>query len=266
MQDVDWDDLRIFRAVAQAGSFSGAAQALGQHETTIARRIRRLEQVLDHVLWHGPDAGLSDAGAQVLRHVTNMAEAAAQIPVALDGPTGLRGTICLTCVPWLVESALLPIWGHWRQAVPDVTLTVLGRHDSLNLMQGEADIALRFARPDTHGDIVIKKLCEVPFVLAGQGPERIGYVPEMAHLPQAQWSAETPTLRLSDQAAVIRAVHAGLGQAWVPRCVAHGLAQSDAAPRTRPLWLLTHPRARKRAAVDALVQSFLPLVVRHLCS
>jgi len=266
MQDVDWDDLRVFRAVADAGSFARAARASGQHETTIARRMRRLERHIGHVLWRGPDAGLTDEGVTLLRHVAAMSEAAGEAHAALDANSGPQGQVCLTAVPWLVEAAILPLWATWRAAAPHLSLSVLGRHDSLSLMHGEADIALRFARPDVHGDVMIRKLCDVPFVLAGQGPDWIGYVPEMAHLPQAAWGDDAPHLRLSDQAAVTRAVHLGLGQAWVPRCAAGATARADATPRSRPLWVLTHPRSRKNRRIATLTRDFLPIVVRHLCS
>ncbi|MFL4471422.1 LysR family transcriptional regulator [Tateyamaria armeniaca] len=266
MQNQNWDDLRMFHAVAKAGSFAGAAQALDQHETTIARRMRRLEAETGHVLWRGLNAGLTEEGATLLRYVSDMMDAAAQASAALEQPHGPRGQVRLTVVPWLVEAAIIPLWAQWRDQVPDLSLSVLGRHDSLSLMHGEADIALRFARPEAHGDVVIRKLCDVPFVLAGQGPHWVGYVPEMAHLPQAGWGSDAPATRLSDQGAVVAAVRAGLGQAWVPRCLSGPLTQNDTAPRTRPLWVLTHPRTGKSAGVAAITRGFLPLVVRHLCS
>ena len=266
MQDAHWDDLRVFQAVAEMGSFAGAARALGQHETTVARRMRRLERQVGHVLWRGTHAGLTEEGAVILGHVRTMTDAARQAGAALAPTKGPRGHVRLTAVPWLVEAAILPLWARWRAQVPDLSLSILGRHDSLSLMHGQADVALRFARPEAHGDVVIRKLCDVPFVLAGQGPDWVGYVPEMTHLPQAGWGPDNPRLRLSDQAAITVAVHAGLGQAWLPRCVAGTLAQPDIAPRSRPLWVLSHPRTRKGAGVAAMIDVFLPLVVRHLCS
>ncbi|WP_299731130.1 LysR family transcriptional regulator [uncultured Tateyamaria sp.] len=266
MRDAHWDDLRVFQVVADTGSFAGAAKALGQHETTVARRIRRLERQVSHVLWRGQNGGVTDEGAVLLNHVRTMTDAAQQADAALSPSQGPRGHVRLTVVPWLVEAAILPLWAQWRGEAPDLSLSVLGRHDSLSLMHGQADIALRFARPEAHGDVVIRKLCDVPFVLAGHGPDWVGYVPEMAHLPQAGWGPDSPNLRLSDQSGVTAAVHAGLGQAWLPRCVAGDLAQPGCAPRSRPLWVLTHPRTRKNASVVAIVSGLLPLVVRHLCS
>jgi DNA-binding transcriptional LysR family regulator len=267
MQGADWQDLRVLLAVAQAGSFARAATALGVHETTVARQIRRLERTLRQVLWRGPDAGLTDEGAALVKHAATMADAAAMGQAEVAGAGTPRGAVLLTAVPWVVEAAILPAWAAWRSHAPGTSLSVSSRHDSLNLLQGEADIALRFARPEEDSDIVIRKLGDVPFVVTGQGPDWVGYVPEMAHLPQAGWTQEDGNaiiMRLSDQAAVTRAVASGLGRAWVPACVTDA-PDPGFGPRTRPLWCLTHPSTRNAPAVRALCDDFLPLVTRTLC-
>ena len=267
MQDVEWDSLRAFCAVAKAGSFAGAAAQLGRHETTIARQIRALEGQVGHVLWRGPDAGITDEGAVVLRHAEVMAQEAAVMQATLRGRDTPAGHVRLTAVPWVIEAGLIPHVPAWREKVPNVTLSVLGEHDSLSLLHGEADIALRLARPEGEGDVIMRKLGDVPFVVEDGGADWVGYVPEMAHVPQAQWSEDaggTISLRLSDQAAVTRAVQAGLGRGWVPRCLAR-CVDPNFEPRSRPLWCLTHPRTRHAPAVRAVCDQLLPLVVRTLC-
>ena len=267
MQDVDWDDMRVFHVVAEAGSFARAARALDQHETTVARHIRRLEQRLGHVLWRGPEAGVTEEGAALLHYARTMADAAAHAQAELSGRASPQGSVRITAVPWIVDAGLLPELPGWSQQVPGITLPLLSAHDSLDVLRGDADIALRLARPDAQGDVIVRKLCEVPFVVDGAGAQWIGYVPERAHLPQAQWTdsvADHVALRLSDQAAVTAAVHQGLGRAWVPHCVAR---RPDPAlgTRTRALWCLTHPRTRHAPAVRAVCDTLLPLVVRRLC-
>jgi len=266
MQDAAWDDVRVFRVVADAGSFAAAARHLGQHETTVARHVHRLERALGHVLWRGPEAGVTAEGAIVLKHAEAMAGEAAQLGTALHHPVGPRGAVRLTTVPWLVAAAVLPVLPQWRASTPDVTLSVIGANESFNLLHGEADVALRLARPTEGGDVIARKLCDVEFVVAGTGPDWIGYVPEMAHLPQAQWTDAadgTVSVRVSDQSAVIAAVAAGVGRGWVPGCVA-GASDAGSGVRTRPLWCLTHPRTRHAPAVKAVCEGVLPLVQRRL--
>ncbi|WP_415403177.1 LysR family transcriptional regulator [Tateyamaria sp. SN3-11] len=267
MQDLDWDDMRVFHGVAEAGSFARAATALGQHETTVARHVRRLEQRLGHILWRGPEAGVTDEGAALLLHARRMADAAAHAQAELGGRISPQGNVRVTAVPWVVGAGLLPELPVWSQTTPEITLSLLSAHDSLDVLRGDADIALRLARPDAHADVIVRKLCEVPFVVDGTAEPWIGYVPEMAHLPQAQWTdeaADRVSLRLSDQDAVTFAVHLGLGRAWVPHCMAR-TPDPAFGTRSRALWCLTHPRTRHAPAVRAVCDTLLPLVVRRLC-
>ena len=266
MQDVDWDGLRVFQAVARAGSFAGAGQALGMHETTIARAVRRLERQMGQILWRGPEAGVTPEGAVLCAHVNVMADHAVMAQAAVSGRAAPRGAVRLTAVPWVIEAAVVPSWQRVRPRLPDVTLSLIGAHDSLNLLHGEADIALRLARPEVQGDVVVRKLGYVRFVVAGEG-DWIGYVPEMAHLPQARWTSEMEGpigLRVSDQGAVTTAIAAGLGRGWLPTCLATDPDPGFAA-RARPLWCLTHPRTRHAPAVRAVCDDVLALVAATLC-
>lgn len=106
----------------------------------------------------------------------------------------------------------------------------------------------------------------MPFVVAGRG-DWLGYVDEMAHLPQAQWT-ETEKgdvrVRVSDVDAAHAAVREGLGKAWLPLCMTEGLPVTDAEPRTRPLWYILHPRSRRAPAIQAVIKTLLPLVKARL--
>ncbi|WP_299145219.1 LysR family transcriptional regulator [uncultured Tateyamaria sp.] len=266
MQEAAWDDVRVFRAVVEEGSFAAAARALGQHETTVARHVHRLERVLGHVLWRGAAGGVTDEGAVVMRHAQAMADAAAQVAATRQSPVGPRGAVRLTSVPWVIAEAVVPVLSQWRALAPDVSVSVIGAHESFNLLHGEADVALRLARPEAGGDVIARKLCDVDFVVAGSGAQWIGYVSEMAHVPQAQWTeaeAGSVGLRVSDQSGVVAAVAAGLGRGWVPACLAAG-RRVGTEVRTRPLWCLTHPRTRHAPAVRAVRENMLPLVRARL--
>ncbi len=266
MQGLGWDDMRILHAVARAGSFAKAAEVTGQHETTIARRIRRLERSSGHVLWRGPEGGLTEEGRLMLAHIDAMQAEAANAARALSGESAPAGAVRITAVPWLVDAALLPSVGSWQAAVPNVRISVIADHANLSLRHGDADIALRLGRPDTECEAIARKLCDVPFVVAGQG-DWVGYVPDMEHLPQAQWTEEGGAvvgLRVSDLNSAHAAVRLGLGRAWLPLCLAGGLAVGTDATRSRPLWCVLHPRGRHAPAVRAVVDDLLPLVIQHL--
>lgn len=266
MQDLDWDDLRIFAALVEAGSFAAAATRLGQHETTVARRLRRLEDRMGHVLWLGPEGGLTDAGQRLRDRALAMLDEVRLAQADLSAATGPVGLVRLTAVPWIVDLAVIPQLAAWQAAVPGVELEVRAAHGNLSLLHGEADIALRLGRPAEEADALTYKLCDVPFTPAGSAPDWIGYVADMSHLPQARWTdeeAQKLALRVSDQTSAIAAMQAGLGRAWVPVC-AVGDAPLGARRESRPLWCVTHPRSRRAPAIRAVIDTLLPLVVSAL--
>ncbi|WP_299614325.1 LysR family transcriptional regulator [uncultured Tateyamaria sp.] len=268
MQGIDWEDLHILHAVAHAGSFASAGQVLGQHETTVARRIRKLEQACGHILWRGPEAGLTEEGHLLLSHVDVMQAEVHAAQTALGGGAQPNGSVRLTAVPWIVETVLIPVLADWRPSAPEVRVSLLADHGNLSLLQGDADIALRLARPEGEGDAVARKLCDVPFVAAGDGPGWIGYGPENAHLPQSIWTEamqEPIALRVSDVMSARAAVAQGIGKAWLPRALAAGFATS-AHVESRPLWCVLHPRTRFAPGVRAVVDHVLPLVARAVCA
>jgi len=264
MQDMGWDDLRVFAVVAELGSFAAAAAQLNQHETTVARRVRRLERCAGQSLWLGPEAGLTDAGLRLREHAVAMQDQARAAQATLRGALGPTGHVRLTAVPWLVDLAVIPAVAQWQAEAPDVTLSLIADHGNLSLLQGEADIALRLARPEGEGDAVAHKLCDIPFVVGGAGKDWIGYVSELAHLPQAQWTDDSPGqigCRVTDQMSAIAACRAGMGRAWVPQMAA---TDGTTDTKTRPLWCITHPRSRRNPAIRAVIDGLLPLVVAAL--
>ena len=86
---MDWDELRFFHAVAEAGSLSQAARELGVSQPTVGRRIRALEDRLDACLFDRLDSGytLTGVGMRVFEKTGEMAEVARCIA---DRATGER--------------------------------------------------------------------------------------------------------------------------------------------------------------------------------
>lgn len=147
----DWNQVRAFLATAEEGSFSGAARALKTTQPTIGRQISALERSLGVTLVERSVRGLTltQAGRDLLDHVRVMGEAATLISMAAVGHSlEVTGEVTITATD-LMSAAILPaILATLRQTAPGIRVRIVCSNDIQNLMQREADIAIRHIRPD----------------------------------------------------------------------------------------------------------------------
>ncbi len=147
----DWNQVRAFLATAEEGTFSGAARALKSTQPTIGRQISALEGSLGVTLLERSVRGLTltQAGRELLDHVRAMGEAATLISMAADGQSqDVTGEVTVTATD-LMSAAILPaILAPLRQTAPGIRVRIVATGDIRNLMQREADIAIRHVRPD----------------------------------------------------------------------------------------------------------------------
>ena len=151
----DWNQVRAFLATAEEGSFSGAARALKTTQPTIGRQISALEGALGITLVERSVRGLTltQGGRDLLDHVRAMGEAATLISMVAAGQSQeVTGEVTVTATD-LMSAAILPaILATLRQAAPSIRVRVVCSNDIQNLMQREADIAIRHVRPDQPED------------------------------------------------------------------------------------------------------------------
>lgn len=147
----DWNQVRAFLATAEEGSFSGAARALKSTQPTIGRQISALEGSLGVTLLERSVRGLTltQAGRELLDHVRAMGEAATLISMVVAGQSQeVTGEVTVTATD-LMSAAILPaILAPLRQSAPGIRVRIVATGDIRNLMQREADIAIRHVRPD----------------------------------------------------------------------------------------------------------------------
>ena len=126
MQEIDWDDLRFFLAVAAKGSISGAARDLRTTHSTVLRRLANLDEKLGARLFERLPAGytMTAAGAQLrerLAGITQQIEAAQRQLSGLD--TRPSGTLRVTSTDTLMQGLLVPLFAEFRKAQPECNLT-----------------------------------------------------------------------------------------------------------------------------------------------
>lgn len=162
--DLQWDDLRIFLAVADAGSLSGAARRLKVSQPTLSRRIAEMEYGLGEPLFVRKNQGISltKTGSRLLPAAQGMAQWATEANRSLDAKDSpVSGRVRITAAPSFAFDFLAPISEKLKKMHPHITLEVLASTERLNLSRGEADIALR-RYPSDDSDLITVDEVVVP--------------------------------------------------------------------------------------------------------
>lgn len=156
----DWNRARAFLVVAEEGSLSAAARALGMAQPTLGRQVSALEDELGVVLFERTGRGLSltPSGLDLLEHVRQMGSAASRVSLTASGQaTSIEGTICVTASEIYSAHLLPPIVAKLRAQAPGIAVEIVASNAAIDLRRREADIALRSFRP-TQPDLVARKL------------------------------------------------------------------------------------------------------------
>lgn len=285
---MNWDDLKIFLAVARSQRLAVAAKTLGLDATTVSRRIERLSQSLGATLFEAGTAGhvLSERGVQLLHHVEAIESAALAARGEVGGERGvLSGTVRVSVAEgfrtWVIARHL----AAFHRAHPRIVVELIAATGFLNPSKREADIAVMLARPTT-GAVVARRLTgyrlrlyAAPAYLASApplvSPEQlrshsvIGYVPDIVYSPALEYMAEIrpgtePDIRSSSINAQHAMTAAGAGVCVLPCFIA---AQDPGLVRVLPMieidrrfWLVVHQGVRQVARVAAFVDWLVALV------
>ncbi|MEM7423823.1 MAG: LysR family transcriptional regulator [Pseudomonadota bacterium] len=166
---MDWDKLRVFHAVADAGSLTHAGDQLHLSQSAISRQIRGLEEQLQATLFHRHARGLllTEQGELLYQATIEMSKrlthAAAQIK---DSKEEVLGDLRITTTAGFGTSWLAPRLPALFAAHPDLSVDMVLTESTLDLGMREADVAIRFGEP-TQADLIRRPLMEVRMRLYG---------------------------------------------------------------------------------------------------
>ncbi|MGF1455243.1 MAG: LysR family transcriptional regulator [Alphaproteobacteria bacterium] len=241
---MDWDKLRIFHAVAKAGSLTHAGESLGLSQSAVSRQISALEDQLRVTLFHRHARGLSltEQGDILFCAASDVHDrllgAQAQVSDAGDKPCGdfrVTTTVSFGAI-WLA-----PRLKAFTERYPDIRLELVLDDRELDLAGREADVALRLHAP-AQPDLVARRLFQVPCHLYASGDylQRRGiprdesdldhhavilYANPPKHLMPVNWPAQagrsgqpprTPCMTVNSVIALAQMAEAGIGIASLP--------------------------------------------------
>ena len=162
---MDWDKIRIFFTVAEAGSFTRAGEDLGLSQSAVSRQISALERELKAPLFHRHARGLilTEQGDLLFRAARDMKmrleTTRARLVETSERPTGelkVTTTVGLGSF-WLTQRV-----AEFLDQYPDVRVQLILTNEELDLAMREADVALRLRRP-AQPDLIQRRLFTVHF-------------------------------------------------------------------------------------------------------
>ena len=213
---MDWDDLRVFLAVARGESLSAAGRVLRLDPATVGRRISRLEEDTGAPLFaRSPQGyGLTEAGARLLVHAEEAEQAVTRGAEALAGTTsGLSGQIRIGAPDGCANFLLPRVCAAIAREHPEIELQIVALPRIINLSKREADLAIAVSPPAT-GRLTVQKITDYHLHLVGDrdylaahapirrledvaGHPVVGYIPDMIFDKELDYLSETGADRVT---------------------------------------------------------------------
>ncbi len=196
--DIPWEDVQLFLAVAETRSVSGAARRLRVGQPTVSRRLAQLEYRLSARLFNRSVTGatLTAAGERLLGPARKMAEWAGEVGRAAGATDATpRGLVRVTAAPWVCAAILVPFAAWLGRRRPGPRLELLSVMHHLDLVRGEADLALR-ARAPTEPELTrLRSLEHANAVFVARSLRaRLPRKPRLEQLPWVAWAPPWDTL------------------------------------------------------------------------
>ena len=242
---MDWDKLRIFHSVAEAGSFTHAGEALNLSQSAVSRQIGALEESLKVPLFHRHARGLelTEQGELLYRTAHDVfgkvAMAEAMLVDSLEKP---RGELKVTTTVGFGTTWLTPRVREFLDMYPDISLRLLVVDHELDLSMREADVAIRMRAP-TQPDLIQRRLITVHYhiyaapeylrrygsprsiddfsghrlvIYGEEAPPPIADINWLMQVARQGDDAAGAVLRINNIYGVLRAVESGVGIAALP--------------------------------------------------
>jgi len=187
----DWERAKALVAVAEAGTFSGAAELLKLAQPTLGRQIKALEDELGVALVEkvGKRLELTPIATEILEKFQLMAEAAEEVSLIVKGNSKeLEGTVSISASESYAAFLLPKILLKMRREYPKIHIDIIATNDSTDLIKRDADIAIRNYRP-VQNDLIIKNIGQSKFHIYGTQEylDELGEIKEVSDLNRANF-------------------------------------------------------------------------------
>ena len=148
---MDWDKIKVFHAVAEAGSFTNAAKLLNTSQSALSRQIKNLEDSLNISLFtrHARGLVLTHEGEELFKTAAEMSVKINATQTALmEGSNKPFGPLRITTTITFGSLWLVPKLKKFNELYPDLDIQLTLIDDDLDLAAGKADVAIRFGESE----------------------------------------------------------------------------------------------------------------------
>lgn len=272
MDIADWDDLRVFLAVARAESLSGAGRALRLDPATVGRRIARLEEGMGVSLFLRSPQGyaLTEEGSRLLGQGMRAEQVLAEAMQEVRGEPGrISGTIRVGAPDGCANYLLPQVTAAIAAENPGLEVQIVALPRVFNLSKREADMAVAVSRPEA-GRLTVQKVTDYQLHLAAsraflaghpvralsdlKGLPVIGYIPDMIFDREIDYLSE-----IGAEAVAFGSNSVSVQFNWVRQGAGVGVVHDFAIPSapevqrvlphafglTRSFWLIRHGDDRR---------------------
>ena len=280
LQTMNWNDLRVFLAIAESGSLAAAARQLSNNHSTMFRRLNALEADLGVRLFERFPSGylLTSAGERMLELSRITDGTVQQIERELAGRDfSATGKVRLTTAPNISHTILPLAVKSLRKSHPQIVVEISVGDTEYDLNRREADIALRATtKPPEH--LIGRRVMQMDWWVCCASNSRKPLVKSLADLQQEKFIGADPSMlridafqwleanysdniiaRSNDLSTMAMLAVAGIGYAVLPSDQdVPGLKRLLQVPDSRgELWLLTHPDLRNVQRVKAVWEAVI---------
>jgi len=289
----DWNDYRVFLAIARTGTLSEAARTLGLSQPTMGRRLATLEQALGHALFQRTAEGyvLSSEGESILNCIEQIEDQATSIERRLAGDAMFGGLVRVSTTEWFGAHVLAPIFAKVQSEHPDLIIELITETRLVSLARREADLSFRFREFDEM-DVVQTRVVAMEFgvyasrpyldkhgtpkaglhIDNGAGHTLVTMDTNFGDLADVPWLITRMPLakvglRANSRDVQARLCAAGAGIAVLPRqlCgIDARLVEIDlgSAPPGRTVWAGYHKDMKRSPRIRAVLQSTLDMLAQ----
>ena len=270
---MDWDDARIFLAVAREGSLRAAGRVLGLSQPTVGRRLASFEAAFGGpALFDRLPEGLrlNATGAALIETAEQLEDAALALERrhAATSPT-LSGTVRVSVGEWAAVFLAGALAGGSPKLPAGITVELVESQQTANLARREADLAVRHHPPENGGDLYIAKLGTFAAAVyrrrTVEAAAWVTYTEEQAHYATARWvqrqigdTGAGVAVRASTMTMQHAAIRTGAGRGLLPCFVGDEDALLErlsppVADAAAEYWVIVHRDLRRALCVRAVI-------------
>lgn len=266
---IDWDNWRLFLAVARAQGLAGAAAATGKSPATLGRRMLRLERRVGLTLFDRTARGYNLTADG--RALFERAEALEAVVQGLEGNRGRTPLVRVSAGSWMTRL----LAGEIAQlAAPDdgYRLRFIPAEHRLDVARREALIGIRNQRPSELG-LAGRRIARVHFAAYAAPPDTDRWIRLVADTPSAQWldrqTGAAVAVEVTAPRTALDLALAGAGRVVLPRFV--GDSEPGLVRVTDPIvelsheqWVVAHHEDRHLPEVREVIERIAAVIRRRL--